>query len=1149
MGMVRHWVWLVSILWGISVSGFEWELPGRAWTAIDPPAVWSFHAVPRQGGVGDWKSLGQKDINYLENRLMFSEENGDPWSVPAIRVQKFQNPGEQLLEFLTDASADPVAVYRCTAAGTVAFEAVVTDPVPADGPGADGNARFRISRIREDGSEEILDEFTFRGKNAETRSGRVAVSAGDRICFRKTASLADDYGRRCCRAALRVKLDPAGTGSGWWAAAVPAGRSLLAEHIFLSGRTEGEADRFDLARISGRSLPFATVRKTGDGSFEISARAEKNEGAAFGAGDLVLYRTVEKSGNYLIQVEASNPGLDVKGGDGGSLTLSVLPPGSIVDSAAVFRLGIPASRTGESPAVAGERVLKLNAGDLLALRLNAGIDGYADGFQIRFQCEPTEEEGVAIAPPAPDSVLPQVGEKRKDPVIPMRNGLFWLGAGGEWVSGPDTAESIELISKFVPDLAVIGVNSRPDLLPAPAFLSERNIPVLTQSFGTGYESYWRYMGAFEWDSNRRAHAEPSFIALSGSPHAAALPHPAVREAFDRLMRSSVRHGYTGYGFNDMVWHWGPGRGASGYNPETIKAFRQSLKGEDEGFLFGWRNETPRRWYFRDYVNYYLGGEPRPEAFGFKSWDDYRPLLQPEYEAKRKEGKDATADGMLLDLLVHYEWLKAADRIGRAAKEEGGFFQVLPNPEDLANGNDFLFLAGLTNVDGRTEEYFSTPLFMSGAYCRFPYFRDRTAAGTQTGVVLEAGAGGNSQPYYTAETSLKTAYEVTLATRADHLEGDFWWGFPRPLAELGKEPLHRDRYGAILAYGLGFRYGREDMTAFARLEPDFLSITSRRLFRPWGTVYRPWNWRLDTQYSPDQELVRLGYVPAGQGEESLREPGFQAEILFNSASPVTEWGWKRFQELLKSGDVKHGIVMAGALREQIGTDLHPSPLLKPAQPQSVSGKLADASGKILSGNLEVKTLYPAPEGFETEFTIGGRPVVVSRSIGNGKLWMLLVTPVPETPGGVSPDAEAGRAVYRALLDKLGCRPHWRSSDPIEARLYQDREGRFLVSAMRYDCLAQEKDGVFPATAPDEASLEVKVEKPGRYVAVTFPELRRWTVAADRDGWVKLDCGRSAYELIFLCPADQTEAFEKKISGRAAEFRRAMTLDGAIETPAR
>lgn len=1138
---------LAALLWIGSAAALEWELPGRAWTKVDPPAVWSFHAAPRKGRAKEWKALEQKDVNTLENRLMFSEPNGDAWSVPAVRVQKFQMPGEQVLEFLTGPAADPVAVYGCMFAGELAYEAAVTDPLPADGPGVDGNAMFRISRIGADGAEELLDEFSFRGKTGETRTKRVAVSPGDRICFRKTAVLADDYGRRACRVALRVKGEAAPSRSGFRAAAVPAGRVMLDEYVPMPEREEGGAFRFDFGKLHGKALPAATVRLTGAGGCEITARAEKNGSCAFGAGDLVLLREIPEPGNYRVSVDASNTGLDVKGGDGGIITLSVLPPGSRIDAAAVFRLTVPASREGDAPQVAETRVLKLGRGDRLALRVNARADGYADLFRIRFSCEPVAEEGEAVPPPVPESLLPRTDGEKRAPGAPMRKGLFWLGANGEWVAGPDTAEAIGLVTKFIPELAVIGVTARPDLLPDPAFFREHGIPVLTQNFGVGYEPYWRYMGAFEWDYSGRCHAEKSFVALSGMAHAAALPHPAVKEAFDRLMRSSVRSGYTGYGFNDMVWHWGPGRGVSGYNPETVRAFRQSLKGEDEGFLLGWSGSAPRRWFFRDYVRYYLGAEPRPDSFGLKSWDEYRPLLKPEFDERQKAGKDVTADRMLFDLLVHYEWLKAAGRLGRAAKEEGGFFQVLPNPEDLSNGNDFLFLAGLADVGGRTEEYFQSPLFMNGAYFRFPYFRDRTAAGTETGVVLEAGGGGNGRPYYTADMSLKLAYEITLATRADHLEGDFWWGFGRPLAELAKDPLIRDRYGAILAYGLGFRYGREDM-AFGRIAPDFVSITSRRLFRPWGTTYLPWNWRLDTQYSPDLALARLGYVPAGQGEESLQEPGFRSEILFYSASPVTEAGWNRFLALLESGAVSDGIVMAGALREKIGSDMHPAPFQEPGRPERVSGSLADASGKILAEKLEIAALHPAPSGYTTEFTVGGRPAVVSRRAGRGKLWMLLFTPVPETPGGVSPDAAAGDAVYRALLSKLGREPHWRSGDPVEARLYRDGEGNMLISAMRYDCLGKETDGLYPPAAPGEAFLTVRV-KPGAYTALTFPELRRSAVTAGEDGRAELALGNSSCELIFLVPRKRADAFLGKLERRAAEFRRAMTLDGASGIPAR
>lgn len=111
----------------LSLSAFEWELPGRAWTKIDPPGVWSFCSAPRGKSPAEWRTLEQKDVNTLENRLMFSEADGDAWSVPAVRVQKFQLPGEQILELLTGPSSDPAVVYECMAAGELAYEVAVTD--------------------------------------------------------------------------------------------------------------------------------------------------------------------------------------------------------------------------------------------------------------------------------------------------------------------------------------------------------------------------------------------------------------------------------------------------------------------------------------------------------------------------------------------------------------------------------------------------------------------------------------------------------------------------------------------------------------------------------------------------------------------------------------------------------------------------------------------------------------------------------------------------------------------------------------------------------------------------------------------------------------------------------------------------------------
>lgn len=147
------------------------------------PGVWSFCSAPRGKSPAEWRTLEQKDVNTLENRLMFSEADGDAWSVPAVRVQKFQLPGEQILELLTGPSSDPAVVYECMAAGELAYEVAVSDPAPVPGPGADGNAMFRVSRIDAAGREAVLDEFTFRGSSGLIRSGALAVPAGrpDRV--------------------------------------------------------------------------------------------------------------------------------------------------------------------------------------------------------------------------------------------------------------------------------------------------------------------------------------------------------------------------------------------------------------------------------------------------------------------------------------------------------------------------------------------------------------------------------------------------------------------------------------------------------------------------------------------------------------------------------------------------------------------------------------------------------------------------------------------------------------------------------------------------------------------------------------------------------------------------------------------------------
>ena len=97
-------------------------------------------------------------------------------------------------------------------------------------------------------------------------------------------------------------------------------------------------------------------------------------------------------------------------------------------------------------------------------------------------------------------------------------------------------------------------------------------------------------------------------------------------------------------------------------------------------------------------------------------------------------------------------------------------------------------------------------------------------------------------------------------------------------------------------------------------------------------------------------------------------------------------------------------------------MRPEPFLELREAGAASGALKDAAGVVLAENVSIRKLYEPPAGYETEFSVGGRPVVVSRRAGKGKLWMLLFTPVPETAEGRS--GAPGEARRVAALGEPG-----------------------------------------------------------------------------------------------------------------------------------
>ena len=728
--------------------------------------------------------------------------------------------------------------------------------------------------------------------------------------------------------------------------------------------------------------------------------------------DVLIVWTCPTSGSWDIDVQVKNAGTDVDGGDGGKLALSRLGPDDVADAATFAAADIPMKREETEP-VALRQAVKLAHGDRVVLRVNSGNDTYGDDFMLKYQIRQAAGEGEEVPNRGFAAVLPDPPTQHAAPGAPLRKGLYWLGTDGEWANSEYVQESIDLVRKFIPELAVVMISGRPDKFQQPAFYRQENIPTIIQTWGSGYEPWLRAEKGFEVNWAGVDLGLPGHGALTGTAHAAALPHPATREAFSRVVQTAIRSGYSGFGYCDMVWMWGGGRGHSGYNAETIAAFRHDLLGEDEGISLTMTGGRQTVFHFNDYANFYLGGLPNPQDLGFKDWNDYSPITQTEFERQAKA--DYTPDFLLFDLLVHYEWLKFNDFLGRLSREENGFYQCMPNPEDMANGGDLLFTFRLNSLQAVGEEFFNSPSFLDGAYFRFGYPSGIRPPGLEPGIIMEGGGGGNGWPYYANEVAYATAYELALATQAEFCEGDFWPSSKKSLAESIDSPQNLSRCRQLLAYGLGFKDARSEDAA--RIPPDFVSVTSRRIFRPWGGEWVPWTMNLNTPASPEGVLAKAGFSFTGIGEEGLDLLNTPQEILFYTPAYPTEKGWQALMEKIRVGQIKNLVLMAPALQKVVTTQLQLKPMREVFPDWDVE---EDGSWPSPVGDTP---LIAGPryrlDGWETVESRDVQPTVVRKKIGEGLVYCLLFdATLPE-------NAALAAETYRQLLAGFGVRPAGRA----------------------------------------------------------------------------------------------------------------------------
>ena len=115
----------------------------------------------------------------------------------------------------------------------------------------------------------------------------------------------------------------------------------------------------------------------------VTIRPESDRNVPSKKGDLIAMWAAPLKGRYQIQIEIDNVGNDARGGDGGTIILSRLQAGAGDDTHIIERIAIPASGF-QSPHMQRSVVVEVGKGERIVMRLNTGIDGFADLWRLRY---------------------------------------------------------------------------------------------------------------------------------------------------------------------------------------------------------------------------------------------------------------------------------------------------------------------------------------------------------------------------------------------------------------------------------------------------------------------------------------------------------------------------------------------------------------------------------------------------------------------------------------------------------------------------------------------------------------------------------------------------------------------------------------------
>jgi hypothetical protein len=372
---------------------------------------------------------------------------------------------------------------------------------------------------------------------------------------------------------------------------------------------------------------------------------------------------------------------------------------------------------------------------------------------------------------------------------------------------------------------------------------------------------------------------------------------------------------------------------------------------------------------------------------------------------------------------------------------------------------------------------------------------------------------------------------------------------------------------ILAYDLGFTDARSD--GLRRVEPQFVSVTSRKIARPWGERHNPWTWHLHEKQSLEPVLMEHGYIFQGIGEEGLSHMTLPQQLVTYSPTIPTQKGWETLIELLEQGQVRHVVTSAASLQHVVtrhgeklpfsgpfnfGYDIATPPPGGPPTgqwewrsvrwPQSPQRK---PSFIQLEGLLYEP---PAREGerYQTLATVGNRPVLVQRQVGQGTISVLLFDP------SLKANARLAGILLEDLLGAAGIERQWIGNEGSVARLYRSAANdRMTAVGLQSERVRSHRnwfelqvrlhgpEEYLPHAHPGRTSAMVRLE-PGRaYAYIAMPSAQRGRTTAGEDGMAEVAFEGTAWEMLYIVPDDDdAEAALEVIADRRQTFDKALSL---------